>query len=135
MELYGEFGFYRAETRSTNEPRNGIGATNISVPAQYYYNPFGPVTFSDGRPNPNRLSGLSNVPAGGLPVFTDAGRYRFVDVGFRDIVVVNSQFRALGGGARHVRPVRLGLGFGSALQPVPRRGHGEQLDLAHPAPA
>ncbi len=97
MELYGEFGFYWAETRSTNEPRNGIGATEISVPAQYYYNPFGPVTFSDGRPNPNRLSGLTNVPAGGLPVFTDAGRYRFVDVGFRDIVVVNSQFRALGG--------------------------------------
>ncbi|MBI1264160.1 MAG: TonB-dependent receptor plug domain-containing protein [Alphaproteobacteria bacterium] len=97
MEMYGELGFYWAETRSTNEPRNGIGGTEISVPAQYYYNPFGPVTFSDGRPNPNRLSGLTNVPAGGLPVFTDAGRYRFVDVGFRDIVVINSQFRALGG--------------------------------------
>lgn len=97
VRLYGEFGLYYAETQSTNEPRNGIGATNISIPANYYYNPFGPVTFSDGRPNPNRLPGLTNVPAGGLPVFTDAGRYRFVDVGFRDIEVVNTQWRFLGG--------------------------------------
>lgn len=97
VRLYGEVGFYYAETQSTNEPRNGIGATNISIPANYYYNPFGPVTFSDGTPNPNRLPGLTNVPAEGLPVFTDAGRYRFVDVGFRDIEVVNTQFRALGG--------------------------------------
>jgi outer membrane receptor protein involved in Fe transport len=97
VRLYGELGFYYAETRSTNEPRNGIGATDISVPANYYYNPFGPVTFSDGSLNPNRLPGLTNVPAAGLPVFTDAGRYRFVDVGFRDIEVVNTQWRALGG--------------------------------------
>ncbi|WP_297731845.1 TonB-dependent receptor [uncultured Maricaulis sp.] len=97
VRLYAELGFYYAETQSTNEPRNGIGATNISVPANYYYNPFGPVNFSDGTPNPNRLPGLTNVPAAGLPVFTDAGRYRFVDVGFRDIEVVNTQWRALGG--------------------------------------
>ncbi len=97
IRLYGEFGYYYAETQSTNEPRNGIGATNISIPANYYYNPFGPVTFSDGSPNPNRLPGLTNVPVGGLPVFTDAGRYRFVDVGFRDIEVVNTQWRLLGG--------------------------------------
>jgi iron complex outermembrane receptor protein len=97
VELYGELGVYYAETRSTNEPRNGISATGISVPASYYYNPFGPVTFSDGSVNPNRLPGLTNVPVEGLPVFTDAGRYRFVDVGFRDIEVVNTQFRILGG--------------------------------------
>ncbi|MAL10606.1 MAG: TonB-dependent receptor [Maricaulis sp.] len=97
VRLYGEFGLYYAETQSTNEPRNGIAGTEISVPANYYYNPFGPVTFSDGRPNPNRLSGLTNVPVGGLPVFTDGGRYRFVDVGFRDVEVVNSQWRILGG--------------------------------------
>jgi iron complex outermembrane receptor protein len=97
VELYGELGVYYAETRSTNEPRNGISATGISVPASYYYNPFGPVTFSDGSVNPNRLPGLSNVPVEGLPVFTDAGRYRFVDVGFRDIEVVNTQYRILGG--------------------------------------
>ncbi len=97
VRLYGEFGFYQAETQSTNEPRNGITATGISVPANYYWNPFGPITFSDGTLNPNRLPGLSNVPAEGLPVFTDAGRYRFVDVGFRDIEVVNRQWRLLGG--------------------------------------
>lgn len=95
VRLYGELGYYLAETQSTNEPRNGITATGISVPANYYYNPFGPVTFSDGTPNPNRLPGLTNVPDEGLPVFTDAGRYRFVDVGFRDIEVRNSQWRAL----------------------------------------
>lgn len=97
VRLYGEFGFYQAETQSTNEPRNGITATGISVPANYYWNPFGPITFSDGTPNPNRLPGLTNVPAEGLPVFTDAGRYRFVDVGFRDVEVVNRQWRLLGG--------------------------------------
>ncbi|GLK52443.1 MAG: TonB-dependent receptor [Maricaulis sp.] len=97
VRLYAEFGYYYAETRSTNEPRNGIAATNISVPANYYYNPFGPITFSDGSINPNRLPGLTNVPAEGLPVFTDGGRYRFVDVGFRDIEVINTQWRALGG--------------------------------------
>jgi iron complex outermembrane receptor protein len=97
VRLYGELGFYYAETQKTNEPRNGIGATGISVPASYYYNPFGPILFSDGSVNPNRLPGLSNVPDEGLPVFTDAGRYRFVDVGFRDIEVINTQFRILGG--------------------------------------
>lgn len=97
VRLYGELGYYYAETQSTNEPRNGISATEISVPANYYYNPFGPVFFSDGSVNPNRLPGLTNVPVEGLPVFTDAGRYRFVDVGFRDIEVVNTQFRVLGG--------------------------------------
>ncbi len=97
VRVYGELGYYYAETRKTNEPRNGIGATDISIPANYYWNPFGPVRFSDGSLNPNRLPGLTNVPDEGLPVFTDAGRYRFVDVGFRDIEVINSQFRALGG--------------------------------------
>lgn len=97
VRLYGELGFYWAETRGTNEPRNGIGATDISIPASYYYNPFGPVTFSNGDPNPNRLPGLTNVPDEGIPVFTDGGRYRFVDVGFRDIEIQTSQYRALGG--------------------------------------
>jgi iron complex outermembrane recepter protein len=97
VRVYGELGYYFAETEKTNEPRNGIGATNISIPANYYWNPFGPVNFSDGSVNPNRLSGLTNVPVGGLPVFTDGGRYRFVDVGFRDIVVENSQWRGLVG--------------------------------------
>lgn len=97
VRLYGEFGLYYAETHSTNEPRNGIGATEISIPRNYYWNPFGPVNFSNGDPNPNRLPGLSNVPVEGLPVFTDGGRYRFVDVGFRDVDVINSQWRILGG--------------------------------------
>ncbi|RFB05145.1 TonB-dependent receptor [Parvularcula marina] len=97
VRLYSELGIYYAETQKTNEPRNGIGATEISIPANYYYNPFGPVMFSDGSINPNRLPGLENVPVEGLPVFTDGGRYRFVDVGFRDIEVQNMQWRALGG--------------------------------------
>ncbi len=97
VRLYGELGYYLANTQSTNEPRNGIGATEISIPANYYWNPFGPITFADGRTNPNRLPGLTNVPASGLPVFTDAGRYRFDDVGFRDIDVRNEQIRALVG--------------------------------------
>ncbi len=97
VRLYSELGYYRATTNSTNEPRNGIGGTEINIPANYYYNPFGPIMFSDGSPNPNRLPGLTNVPDEGLPVMTNGGRYRFVDVGFRNIEVVNTQWRALVG--------------------------------------
>ena len=103
VRVYSELGFYRATTNSTNEPRNGISGTEIVIPANYYYNPFGPVTFSDGSPNPNRLPGLTNVPPEGLPVSTTAGRYRFVDVGFRNIEVVNSQWRALIGARGEIK--------------------------------
>ena len=45
------------------------------MPASNYWNPFGPVTFANGTANPNRIPGLTNVPAAGLPVTLST--YRF----------------------------------------------------------
>lgn len=93
--IYSELGYYFAETQSTNDPTQALNAGPFTVPANNYYNPFGPVTFSDGSTNPNRLPNLVNVPASGLPVYFSSSRYRFVDVGYRNVNVTNKQFRAL----------------------------------------
>src|SRR5690606_30604978 len=66
----------------------------VTVPADNYWNPFGPVTFADGRPNPNRLPGL-NIPAEGLDL--DLDLYRLIDAGPRLITVENTSYRALAG--------------------------------------
>lgn len=94
---YSELGFYYAETQPINSSSSPLGSGDIVIPANYYYNPFGPVRFSDGSLNPNRLPGLTNVPDEGLPVFVDSGRFRLDDVGTRNVNVVNKSFRALTG--------------------------------------
>ncbi len=94
---YSELGFYYAETNPINSSSSPISSGDIVIPANYYYNPFGPVRFTDGSLNPNRLPGLTNVPDEGLPVFVDGGRFRLDDVGPRDVNVVNTSFRALTG--------------------------------------
>ena len=93
VEFFGELGFYAAESHAIQPPV--INLNDLWIPASNYWNPFGPVTFSDGSPNPNRLPGLTNVPAGGLPVYM--GNHRFVDAGFQDVIVENYQIRLLGG--------------------------------------
>src|SRR5204862_274063 len=76
VTLYGEAGFYYAETRRIQPPTINLNA--IVIPASNYWNPFGPTTIN-GQPNPNRISGLTNVPAAGLAVRLST--YRFVDAG------------------------------------------------------
>ncbi len=95
VEIYGEAGYYRAETDATIEAITPISSGDIVIPANNYWNPFGPVAFSDGTINPNRLPGLSNVPVEGLPVFVDGARYRFTELGRRNVNVVNTTFRSL----------------------------------------
>lgn len=97
VRVYGEFGYYFANTQSTNEPTQPLNAGPFTIPRNNFYNPFGPVTFSDGSPNPNRLPNLVGVPAAGIPVFLSSSRYRFVDAGFRNVEVKNRQWRALAG--------------------------------------
>jgi len=97
VELYGEAGFYFAETDSQLEQSTPIPSGDITVPANNYWNPFGPITFSSGAANPNRLPGLTNVPAGGLPVSVDGARFRLVDIGPRFVNVTNTSWRVLGG--------------------------------------
>ncbi|MFM1886319.1 MAG: hypothetical protein RL026_1476 [Pseudomonadota bacterium] len=93
VTAFGEFGLYTADTHRVQPAV--INLNPVWIPANNYYNPFGPVTFSDGRTNPNRLPGLTNVPAAGLPVLL--GSYRFTDAGPQDVNVDNRQVRALFG--------------------------------------
>ncbi|MGH8193566.1 MAG: TonB-dependent receptor domain-containing protein [Woeseiaceae bacterium] len=97
IELYGELGYYFAETKAQLEYNTSIASGDIVVPANNYYNPFGPEFFSDGSPNPNRLPGLANVPTEGLPVSVDGARFRLSDVGPRRFNVQNDSWRILGG--------------------------------------
>ena len=93
LTAYVEGGYYRADTRRIQPPT--INLNTIVIPASNYYNPFGPVTFANGTANPNRLPGLTNVPAAGLPVRLST--YRFVDAGYQQVDVENWQARGLAG--------------------------------------
>lgn len=109
VELFGEAGLYLARTRSVQTAPYTLSATPITIPASNYYNPFGPVTFANGAANPNRLAGLTNVPATGLPVILRT--YDFSDTGPTEVDVWNSQYRLLGG----LRWRLAGFQFESAL--------------------
>jgi len=93
ITAFGEIGYYGAESRAIQPPV--VNLNSLWIPASNYYNPFGPVTFADGSANPNRLAGLTNVPAAGLPILMT--NYRFVDTGFQEVVVKNYQARFLAG--------------------------------------
>lgn len=91
--FYTEIGYYKAKSHAVQPPTINLNA--IVVPATNYWNPFGPTVFANGTVNPNRISGLTNVPAAGLPVRLST--YRFVDTGPQYVDVTNSQSRFLGG--------------------------------------
>lgn len=93
VTAFGELGYYTADTQRIQPPV--INLNTLTIPSTNYWNPFGPVTFADGRANPNRISGLSNVPAQGLAVTLN--QYRFVDAGYQHVDVTNYQARALAG--------------------------------------
>lgn len=93
VTAFGELGYYTADTQRIQPPV--INLNTLTIPTTNYWNPFGPVTFADGRVNPNRISGLTNVPVTGLAVTLN--QYRFVDAGYQKVDVSNYQARALGG--------------------------------------
>jgi outer membrane receptor protein involved in Fe transport len=88
VELFTELGYYRAKSESITIPVGPLTATPITVAANAYYNPFGPVG------SPNRLPGL-NIPDAGLPLTIIS--YNLVDAGPRIAKVKNDQVRVLGG--------------------------------------
>lgn len=96
-ELYGEGSYYNSKTERQWEQASILSNGRFFVPADYYYNPFGPVTFDDGRSNPNRLPGLdpSIVPEEGLGF--ELISMRPADVGPRQITVTGESFRLLAG--------------------------------------
>lgn len=88
LEAYFEGSFYRTESRRDNEASAILGATPFRISRDAYWNPFGPVG------SPNRLPGTT-IAADGADI--DLERYRFVDVGSRDVTVDKDVFRLVGG--------------------------------------
>lgn len=95
ITAFTEMGYYGADTKALQPPVVNLAANVTTIPASNYWNPFGPVRFSDGTLNPNRLPGLVNVPEAGLPVRLTG--YRFVDAGPQEVNVDNEQIRFVAG--------------------------------------
>jgi iron complex outermembrane receptor protein len=102
LGLFGELGYYQAETDAKSHGPSSLGSTPIFIPADAYWNPFGPVG------SPNRLPDL-DIPDEGLPL--QVRNYRYHEAGPRDVIVENSQFRILGG----IRGEALGWSWESAV--------------------
>jgi len=96
MEFYNETTYYRSVAERQWEQSAILSNGTFEVPADSYWNPFGPVTFSDGRVNPNRIPGLdpSVVPEEGLAYNL---RIRPTDVGPRQVEVTSTSYRFLNG--------------------------------------
>lgn len=92
VELFGELGYYHASLNGQREQSAPISSAVISIPANSYYNPFGPTTLN-GVANPNRLANLTGVPAEGLALRITS--YRPVDTGPRTFTVTDDSFRTL----------------------------------------
>ncbi|MCB2067007.1 MAG: TonB-dependent receptor, partial [Erythrobacter sp.] len=94
VEAYFEGSYYRSENRRNIEASAILSAVPVGIARDAYWNPFGPTTLADGSPNPNRLPGTT-IPASGADVIME--RYRFVDVGNRDVSVDKDTYRLVAG--------------------------------------
>ncbi|HRD45438.1 MAG TPA: TonB-dependent receptor [Caulobacter sp.] len=94
VEFFAELGYYHSLFNGSREQSAPISSAPISIAAGAYWNPFGP-TLIGGVANPNRLSGLTNVPTGGLAL--NIVNYRPVDTGPRYYTVTDDSIRLLGG--------------------------------------
>ncbi|MFU7527665.1 TonB-dependent receptor domain-containing protein [Qipengyuania sp. ASV99] len=94
LEAYFEGSYYRSENRRTITPSAILSAVPVGIDRNAFYNPFGPTTLADGSPNPNRLPGTTIADEGADLIME---RYRFVDVGNRDVSVDKDTFRLVGG--------------------------------------
>ncbi|MDZ4136121.1 MAG: TonB-dependent receptor plug domain-containing protein, partial [Paracoccaceae bacterium] len=91
LEAYFEGTYYRSESSRNITPAAILSAVPVGISRNAYWNPFGPVNFPDGTPNPNRLPGTT-IAAGGADLIME--RYRFVDVGNRTVDVDKDSYRA-----------------------------------------
>lgn len=94
LEVFAEAGLYLSDYKTHREADAPLNAVDIIVPANNYWNPFGPTHFSDGSENPNRLPGLDIPDEGVAMILND---YRFVDAGPEVIEVKNTNYRLLAG--------------------------------------
>lgn len=88
LRFFGEAGLYQATSKAQRAGSAQLSAARMLIPAENYYNPFGPVG------SPNRVDGIG-TPDEGLAV--ELRRYRLVDAGAREIEVENTNWRVLGG--------------------------------------
>ncbi|MAK59882.1 MAG: TonB-dependent receptor [Ponticaulis sp.] len=88
VELFAEAGWYSATSDSQREGSANLTADRTIIPAENYWNPFGPVG------SPNRINGIG-TPSDGYDV--ELRRYRVIDAGPREISVDNTNWRVLGG--------------------------------------
>jgi iron complex outermembrane receptor protein len=99
-ELYTELSFYHANSVIEREGLTPLATSPLYIPANNYWNPFGPVRFSDGRLNPNRLPGI-DAPAEGIAIAINnvatGTRVQLVDTGPIVVDVDARSFRTLGG--------------------------------------
>ncbi|MEM9622176.1 MAG: TonB-dependent receptor plug domain-containing protein, partial [Pseudomonadota bacterium] len=96
-QWYTELGYYQAEVDRTREQAGLLSNGRFTVPADYYWNPLGPVTFADGRVNPNRVvpAGDPTVPDEGLPFVIR--NFTAFDTGFRQVNVEDTSYRFVTG--------------------------------------
>jgi iron complex outermembrane receptor protein len=107
ITVYAELDYYHADSHGlTTDP---TALVPIGVPASNYYNPLAAAAFDNGTSNPNRLPGLTNVPAKGLPV--SFATYRFNDLGPDNVDVASYQDRFLLGVTGYIA----GFKYDSAL--------------------
>jgi outer membrane receptor protein involved in Fe transport len=89
LEFYAEAGWYHAKFQSIREQETALASQRLIIPANGYWNPFGPVG------SPNRIPGLTGVAAGGVPI--ELIDYRPVDAGPLVVNVKNDTTRFLAG--------------------------------------
>ena len=101
LEFFSELAWYQADTTRNLYASTNLSAARLYVPRNNYWNPFGPVSFSDGRMNPNRVTmDLEGNPITGIPdegVDVQLRRYRVVDAGPRIVDVETRSLRLLAG--------------------------------------
>ena len=88
VEAYFEGSYYRSENRRNIEASAILSAVPVGISRNAYWNPFGPTG------SPNRLPGTT-IAAGGADIIME--RYRFVDVGNRDVSVDKDTYRLVAG--------------------------------------
>ena len=89
VAFFGEVGYYHSDYHSVREQETALASQRLIIPANGFYNPFGPVG------SPNRLAGLTGVANEGVPL--ELLDYRPIDAGPLLVNVENTTTRYLGG--------------------------------------
>ena len=88
LEAYVEASYYRSENRRNITPSAILSAVPVGIARDAYWNPFGPID------SPNRLTDTA-ISDDGADLIME--RYRFVDVGNRDVSVTKNTYRIVTG--------------------------------------